>query len=80
VDQHDGTTVDTGDAAVELLVNQVASPVRWDLCMESFADHDVTGIIELARPEPSSASPSAPARRAERRGEDPDDLAAAAAC
>jgi [acyl-carrier-protein] S-malonyltransferase len=40
--------VDTETPPLDLLVAQVASPVRWDLCMESFADHGVTGIIELA--------------------------------
>ncbi|WP_336627385.1 MULTISPECIES: ACP S-malonyltransferase [unclassified Microbacterium] len=76
----DGTTVDTGDAAVELLVNQVASPVRWDLCMESFVDHDVTGIIEL-----SPAGTLVGLAKRSLRGvpsvavKTPDDLAAAAA-
>ena len=45
---HDGTIVSSGTRALELLVGQVASPVRWDLCMASFAQHGVTGIIELA--------------------------------
>ncbi|MGC5169954.1 ACP S-malonyltransferase [Micromonospora sp. DT81.3] len=44
----DGTIVHSGTQALELLVGQVASPVRWDLCMTSFAQHGVTGIIELA--------------------------------
>jgi [acyl-carrier-protein] S-malonyltransferase len=44
----DGTTVDDGARYRDLLVAQVASPVRWDLCMASFADHDVAGLIELA--------------------------------
>jgi [acyl-carrier-protein] S-malonyltransferase len=44
----DGSTVASGTAFVELLVGQVSSPVRWDLCMASFADAGVTGIIELA--------------------------------
>ena len=44
----DGQPVDTGARALDLIVQQVASPVRWDLCMASFADHGVTGIIELA--------------------------------
>ncbi len=44
----DGTVVTDGDAALRLLVGQVASPVRWDLCMASFADHGVTGLIEFA--------------------------------
>lgn len=43
----DGTTVGDGRTAVDLMVAQVASPVRWDLCMASFADHGVDGIIEL---------------------------------
>lgn len=44
----DGSVITSGRAAVDLMVAQVASPVRWDLCMASFADHEVTGIIELA--------------------------------
>ncbi|QTX04829.1 ACP S-malonyltransferase [Agromyces archimandritae] len=44
----DGSEVDSGERFVELLVGQVASPVRWDRCMESFAAAGVTGIIELA--------------------------------
>ncbi len=43
----DGSVVTSGSTAVELLVGQVSSPVRWDLCMESFASDGVTGIIEL---------------------------------
>lgn len=45
---HDGAPVSSGAAFVELLVDQVASPVRWDLCMSSFADAGVTGIVELS--------------------------------
>lgn len=44
----DGTPVTEGRAALDLLIDQVASPVRWDLCMASFAAHGVTGIIEMA--------------------------------
>lgn len=44
----DGSIVTSGARALELIVGQVSSPVRWDLCMASFADHGVTGIIELA--------------------------------
>ena len=43
----DGTVVTSGADFVELLVGQISSPVRWDLCMESFAADGVTGIIEL---------------------------------
>ena len=45
---HDGSVVSAGGDAIDLLVGQVASPVRWDLCMSSFADAGVTGIVELA--------------------------------
>lgn len=44
----DGSVVTSGAAFLELLVGQVASPVRWDLCMAAFADAGVTGLIELA--------------------------------
>ena len=44
----DGTVVSDGGAFVDLLVGQVSSPVRWDLCMQAFADAGVTGIIEVA--------------------------------
>lgn len=44
----DGTTVSSGADALQLIVRQIASPVRWDLCMASFADAGVTGIVELA--------------------------------
>lgn len=44
----DGSTVAEGRRALDLLVAQVASPVRWDLCMASFGEHGVTGVIELS--------------------------------
>ena len=44
----DGSRVTSGAAFVDLLVGQVSSPVRWDLCMESFAEAGVTGLIEVA--------------------------------
>ncbi|MGM7677676.1 ACP S-malonyltransferase [Microbacterium sp. A94] len=44
----DGSIVTSGASALELIVNQVSSPVRWDLCMSSFADNGITGLIELA--------------------------------
>lgn len=45
---NDGSVVSDGARFVDLLVGQVSSPVRWDLCMASFADAGVTGIIEVA--------------------------------
>ena len=43
----DGTRVTDGRAALDLIVGQVASPVRWDLCMASFAADNITGLVEL---------------------------------
>lgn len=45
---HDGSVVTSGQRFLELLVGQVASPVRWDLDMEAFAAAGVTGLVELA--------------------------------
>ncbi|MFG2709303.1 ACP S-malonyltransferase [Streptomyces goshikiensis] len=47
VSNKDGLVVATGADVVARLVGQVANPVRWDLCMETFAALGVTGIIEL---------------------------------
>lgn len=44
----DGSIVDSGAVYRDHLVDQVASPVRWDLCMAAFAEAGVTGIVELA--------------------------------
>ncbi|KAA9111597.1 ACP S-malonyltransferase [Microbacterium rhizomatis] len=44
----DGAVVGSGAAFRDALVSQVASPVRWDLSMSSFAEAGVSGIIELA--------------------------------
>ncbi|MCL6424468.1 ACP S-malonyltransferase [Brachybacterium sp. JHP9] len=43
-----GQLVETGDRFVELIVQQVASPVDWEACMREFAEAGVTGILELA--------------------------------
>ncbi|MGN6273146.1 MAG: ACP S-malonyltransferase [Protaetiibacter sp.] len=45
---HDGSVVDDGARYLELLVGQIASPVRWDRVMESFTASGVTGLIELS--------------------------------
>jgi [acyl-carrier-protein] S-malonyltransferase len=45
---HDGSEVRSGSAFLDLLVGQVASPVRWDRTMESFAAAGITGLVELA--------------------------------
>lgn len=43
----DGRPVTDGRAFLDLLVGQVASPVRWDRTMESFAAAGITGVVEL---------------------------------
>lgn len=43
----DGATVPTGREILELIISQVANPVRWDLCMESMKACGVTAVIEL---------------------------------
>ncbi len=44
----DGSQVSNGARFLEMMVGQVSSPVRWDLCMQSFGQAGVTGIIEVA--------------------------------
>lgn len=44
----DGSVVASGAQALECIVEQVSSPVRWDLCMAAFADAGISGMIELA--------------------------------
>ncbi|MET9578788.1 ACP S-malonyltransferase [Streptomyces massasporeus] len=47
VSNKDGRTVDGGTEVLERLVGQVANPVRWDLCMETFKELGVTALIEV---------------------------------
>ncbi|MFJ8631115.1 ACP S-malonyltransferase [Streptomyces sp. NPDC093568] len=46
VSNKDGRAVATGSEVLERLVGQVANPVRWDLCMETFKELGVTALIE----------------------------------
>lgn len=48
VSNKDGRVVTDGQDVVRRLVGQVANPVRWDLCMETFKELGVTGIIEVS--------------------------------
>ncbi|MEU2389887.1 ACP S-malonyltransferase [Streptomyces sp. NPDC007369] len=48
VSNKDGLVVTSGADVVARLVGQVANPVRWDLCMETFAELGVTGLVELS--------------------------------
>lgn len=43
----DGSRVHSGERFLEQLVSQIASPVRWDACMEGFAEAGISGLIEL---------------------------------
>jgi len=47
VSNADGCVVASGREVLSRLVNQVRSPVRWDLCMKTLADLGVTGLIEI---------------------------------
>ncbi|WP_439942974.1 ACP S-malonyltransferase [Streptomyces sp. BBFR115] len=47
VSNKDGRSVTSGAEVVERLVGQVANPVRWDLCMETFKELGVTALIEV---------------------------------
>ncbi|MFI9598485.1 ACP S-malonyltransferase [Streptomyces sp. NPDC004069] len=47
VSNKDGRPVHSGDEVVERLVGQVANPVRWDLCMETFKELGATALIEV---------------------------------
>ncbi|MCX4509256.1 ACP S-malonyltransferase [Streptomyces sp. NBC_01619] len=47
VSNKDGQTVASGDEVLSRLVGQVANPVRWDLCMETFKALGVTALVEV---------------------------------
>ncbi|MGW1496516.1 ACP S-malonyltransferase [Streptomyces sp. NPDC002402] len=47
ISNKDGRTVSTGDQVIARLVGQVANPVRWDLCMETFKNQGVSALIEV---------------------------------
>jgi [acyl-carrier-protein] S-malonyltransferase len=44
----DGAVVTDGAEVLERIVNQIANPVRWDLCMQTLESLGVTGVIEVA--------------------------------
>ncbi|MET9757719.1 ACP S-malonyltransferase [Streptomyces sp. NPDC006372] len=47
VSNKDGQAVASGTEVLDRLVGQVANPVRWDLCMETFKELGVTALIEV---------------------------------
>jgi [acyl-carrier-protein] S-malonyltransferase len=44
----DGAVLKSGREILDRIVNQIANPVRWDLCMQTLAEQGVTGVIEVA--------------------------------
>lgn len=47
VSNKDGAAVSSGAEVLQRLIGQVANPVRWDLCMETFQKLGVTALIEV---------------------------------
>ncbi|ADB31637.1 biotin/lipoyl attachment domain-containing protein [Kribbella flavida DSM 17836] len=47
ISNRDGQIVHDGRDVLQRLVQQVNAPVRWDLCMQTMADLQVTGILEM---------------------------------
>ena len=47
ISNKDGQVVRDGAEVLNRIVNQIANPVRWDLCMETLKSLGVTGVIEL---------------------------------
>lgn len=44
----DGSAVDDGKRALDLIVGQITSPVRWDLCTKTLIADGMSGLVELA--------------------------------
>jgi len=47
ISNKDGQVVTDGAEILNRIVNQIANPVRWDLCMETMKSIGITGVIEL---------------------------------
>jgi [acyl-carrier-protein] S-malonyltransferase len=47
ISNKDGEVVTDGAEVLTRIVNQIANPVRWDLCMETMKKLGITGVIEL---------------------------------
>lgn len=48
ISNRDGAVINDGSEVLARIINQIASPVRWDLCMDTLKNIGVTGVIELA--------------------------------
>jgi [acyl-carrier-protein] S-malonyltransferase len=47
ISNRDGQIVHDGRDVLRRMVGQIASPVRWDLCLETMTDLGVTGVLEM---------------------------------
>ena len=47
ISNRDGRIVHDGREVLNRIVGQIASPVRWDLCLETLSDLGVTGVLEM---------------------------------
>ena len=47
ISNKDGQVVTDGSEILNRIINQIAKPVRWDLCMETMKSIGITGVIEL---------------------------------
>lgn len=47
ISNRDGEQVASGRAVLDRIVNQIANPVRWDLCMQTLGDLGVSAVLEL---------------------------------
>ena len=47
ISNRDGKVVHDGRDVLARMVGQIASPVRWDLCLETMEDLGVTGVLEM---------------------------------
>ena len=52
ISNRDGQVVTEGAEVLQRIVGQIASPVRWDLCLERMSELGVTGVLECPRPAP----------------------------
>ncbi|MBA3309417.1 MAG: acyltransferase domain-containing protein [Nocardioidaceae bacterium] len=59
ISNRDGQVIHSGPEVLARLVSQVSHPVRWDLCMQTMADLEVSGILEM----PPAGTLSGMARR-----------------
>ena len=48
ISNKDGAVITSGREILDRIVNQIANPVRWDLCMETLLAEGVTGAVEVA--------------------------------